>query len=108
MVKQIIIMKKKLNEKRAINEYGKGVDSLVRMFLIKQGYEEDGEPYPYDFVGKDRDIVDIGDYVLNVSDIYYDMEQRVEKGVIFDWYDYNLDMIPWLSLCKLQLVSYGI
>ena len=80
-----------MKKKSSVEQYRQAVDRVVREFLMKQDFQEDGEPYSYEFVGSGYDIIEVCDYYLNLSDIIYDTKNNISKGKFFEWYDYTLE-----------------
>lgn len=60
-------------------------------FAIKQGFLEKNEILPRDCM--DYGFVELGDMYFSIDDIIYDIDYRIPSGRIFEWYDYNLEMM---------------
>lgn len=68
-------------------DYEKIANEYLKLFVDKQGYE-----FMYwiaDEVGSIACFVD--EYFINFSDIKYDIDNDIEKGLIFKWHDDNVN-----------------
>lgn len=76
---------KQLDLRQSSLEFKQICLNIIKKFCDKQElpFEEDC------FVGSHFDaLVMISDYVFNLTDIYIDLYNEVEKGKILEWYDY--------------------
>ena len=82
-----------MKRNKVLQKYKNGVINLVQMF-IKRYFDMDctNEYIEESFVGVDwlGDVFEINDYYFNVSDVYYCIQNEVDRCTLFDWYDYNL------------------
>ncbi len=77
----------------------KEINNLVTGFIFKHfelEKEAKGDPYYWlevHFTKNDLfGIVNISDYFLNMSDVYYDMKNDIPKGKILEWHDEVTDL----------------
>ena len=81
---------------------------LVVAFLIKQGFEEDGEPFEFHFIGDDPcGIIEVSDIFFTMTEIYLDMFYNVPKGIIIKHYDYNMSSHNKINY-KSYLMNLGL
>jgi len=66
-------------------DYDKIVDAYLQKFIEKHDCCE----LEY-WIGEPGDIAVLGDYFFNFSDIKYDIDNDVEKSLIWEWYDFNV------------------
>lgn len=82
-----------MKKNKVLQEYKNSTINLVQVF-IKEYFDTDctKENIEDSFVGVDwlGDVFEINDYYFNVSDVYYCIQNEVDRGTLFDWYDYNL------------------
>ena len=69
-------------------EYEKLCNEYVKKFVKKHGYEFDY--WIADDVGGIASFIE--QYYFNLSDIRYDLENKILKGEIFKWQDENVEV----------------
>lgn len=78
---------KKSEDKTLQDRFHELASAYVEAFLLKHGYEEDGVPFSYDWMGFGvGDAVDVSDHIFGFDDIRYDIDEDVEVGVFEEWY----------------------
>lgn len=78
---------KKSEDKTLQDRFHELASAYVEAFLLKHGYEEDGVPFSYDWLGFGvGDAVDVSDHIFGFDDIRYDIDEDVEVGVFEEWY----------------------
>lgn len=60
-------------------------------FGMKHGFLEKGDSLPRDCMN--YGFVEFADMYFDINDIIYDIDHRIPKGKIIEWYDYNLEML---------------
>lgn len=71
--------------KRNFNAVAK---QYVERFLVKQGYEENGIPFDYDWIADDvGGVISVSDLFINFNDIRLDMDSDIPSGVYIEYYD---------------------
>lgn len=78
-----------------LQAYDESFELLVNEFV--EIYYTDEEWYSQDYYiiwewGRlAPDVVGIGDYFWNITDMYESLKHNIPKDTLFDWYDYCLD-----------------
>lgn len=76
-------------------QYATLILKYMKVFFDKQELYEDIDgkrEYPrIEWIGQIGDMCEFSDYFFNFSDIKYDVDNEIQKGVIFDWYDHTLE-----------------
>lgn len=95
---------------KLLQEYKNGVINLVQSF-IKKYFDMDctKEFIEESFVGVDCscDVFEVNDYYFNVSDVYYCIQNDVDRCTLFDWYDYNLQWGKYNHNINLRAWTHG-
>jgi len=69
------------------DQYKQVCESYIKKFVEKQGYEFYGW-----ITDEDLGVADfIDEYFINFSDMKYDIDHKIEKGLIFKWCDDSLE-----------------
>ena len=87
--------------KKQITLYKNIVNKITKEFCKKHEFDF----YEEDWVGGSvGEVIGIGGYFFNFTDILYDMETDQPRGEIFKWYDYSLEVyyIPGLKACNYE------
>ena len=83
--------------KRLKEQFNKITEEYLSSFSKKHDLEFDG--WVGDRIGE---IATFGDYFFNFDDIRYDLDNDIQKEIIFEWYDISID----LALSDKPVVNY--
>jgi len=77
---------------KTVNEYENLCNSLINDFVKKQGY---GFSYWIKNVGEIACFIE--EYYFNLTDIAFDLKNKVKKGIIFEWQEHCLEYNETIS-----------
>lgn len=93
--------------KPKIQDYNAIVGHYMAYFIQKHYDIDDEKEVDYywvaDMVGT---IVDINDMFFNFDDIRFDIDNDIDKDVIFSWYDYMMEQHSINPLKNINFSSY--
>lgn len=99
-----------MKKNKVLQEYKNSTINLVQVF-IKKYFDTDctKENVEDSFVGMDwsGDVFEFNDYYFNVSDVYYCIQNDVDRCTLFDWYEYNLQWSQYNHHINLRAWVHG-
>lgn len=79
----------KAQRQKLKKQYESACNQYAQMFCKKQGLSFDG------WVGGTvGETAYCGDYFFNLSDMAYDINAKIKKGVALEWHDYCIEVHP--------------
>jgi len=70
------------------SKFDKIANKYLKKFMEKHGFENPDMWWVAGMVGT---TLFVNDYFLNFEDIRYDLDNEIEKEMLFEWYYYNLE-----------------
>lgn len=74
-----------------LDNYYKSCDAIAEQFCRKHNLYAPGNEEVYWVANKPGEVLTVGDYIFDMTDIVTDLAEDLPEEALFQWYDYSLD-----------------